>query len=163
MKKTPFLAAALVAAAAAFMPGSADAAPGYSTANVNMRSGPSTGYPSVAVIPANAAIEIHGCLDGLSWCDVNWGPNRGWVSAAYLQARYQNRRVVVREAAPRVGVPVVTFNFNRYWDSHYRGRQFYRERDRWQRWHTERRDPRWERDRRAPREERRGERRRDYR
>jgi len=28
---------------------------------------------------------------------------------------------------------VITFSFGKYWDDHYRGRPFYRDRDRWER------------------------------
>ena len=54
----------LRSAAAAFcalvtVPSIADAAMrGFSTANVNMRSGPSTSYPAVTVIPAGASVTI---------------------------------------------------------------------------------------------------------
>lgn len=48
----------------------AQAAPGYSTTGVNMRSGPDTEYPSVEIIPEGTALEIAGCLPDESWCDV---------------------------------------------------------------------------------------------
>ena len=43
-------------------PAIAEAAQGVSTANVNMRAGPSTRYPAVAVIPNGTPLEIRGCL-----------------------------------------------------------------------------------------------------
>jgi hypothetical protein len=46
---------------------------------------------------------------------------------------------------PRYHVPVVTFNFGSYWDSHYRNRPFYHDRDRWSRYdrdhHNDHRPP----------------------
>ncbi|HEX2146602.1 MAG TPA: SH3 domain-containing protein, partial [Pseudorhizobium sp.] len=32
-----------------------------------------------------------------------------------------------------LGIPTVTFEIGNYWDRHYRGRDFYRDRDRWDR------------------------------
>ncbi|WP_159347544.1 SH3 domain-containing protein [Roseomonas harenae] len=125
--------AAIPAAAALLLALSnpASAAPGFATGNVNLRAGPGTNYPQVTVVPAGAPVEIIGCLGGYSWCDVGFGQVRGWVSANYLQYLYENRRVPLPEYAPRVGLPVVTFSFGDYWGSHYRGRSWYADRDRW--------------------------------
>jgi uncharacterized protein YraI len=136
-------AAALCAVVAA--PSLADAAVrGYSTANVNMRSGPSTSYPAVTVIPSGAPVTIYGCMSNVNWCDVAFSGGRGWVSGNYVQAAYQQRRVYVGPQYYRpLGIPTVTFEIGNYWDRHYRGRDFYRDRDRW-----DRRDrDRWDRDR----------------
>ncbi|WP_424134415.1 SH3 domain-containing protein [Roseomonas chloroacetimidivorans] len=120
-------AAALLLALAA----PASAAPGFATGNVNLRAGPGTNYPQVTVVPAGAPVEIFGCLEGYSWCDVGFGQVRGWVSSNYLQNLYESRRVPLVEYAPRVGVPIIAFSFGDYWGSHYRGRPWYADRDRW--------------------------------
>jgi len=136
-------AAALCAVVAA--PSLADAAVrGFATANVNMRSGPSTSYPAVTVIPNGAPVTIYGCMSSVNWCDVAFSGGRGWVSGNYVQAAYQQRRVHVGPQYYRpLGIPTVTFEIGNYWDRHYRGRDFYRDRDRW-----DRRDrDRWDRDR----------------
>ena len=44
----------------------ADAAVTHTTANLNLRGGPSTHYHVKAVIPAGARIDIHSC--GHTWC-----------------------------------------------------------------------------------------------
>lgn len=125
-------ALALAAVTLAGLPALAQAAPAVSTANVNMRSGPSTGYPPVQVIPAGMRVEIHGCLQSANWCDVSFARYRGWVSGSYLQAAYSQRRVYVDPQYYRpLGIPTVTFSVGTYWDRHYRQRDFYRERDRW--------------------------------
>jgi uncharacterized protein YraI len=111
--------------------GPALAAPGFATGNVNLRAGPGTTYPQVTVVPQGAQVEIFGCLQGYSWCDVGFGQVRGWVSSNYLQYLYEERRVPLVEYAPRVGLPVVTFQFGDYWRDHYRGRSWYSDRDRW--------------------------------
>nr|WP_206112084.1 SH3 domain-containing protein [Rhizobium laguerreae] len=115
-------------------PAIAEAAEGYSTANVNMRAGPSTRYPAVAVIPAGSSIEIRGCLSDVNWCDVEFYGGRGWVSGQYVQALYQQRRVYVGPQYYRpLGIPMIRFSVDNYWDRYYRNRDFYRERDRWSR------------------------------
>ncbi|NGO65567.1 SH3 domain-containing protein [Rhizobium daejeonense] len=130
MKKLSILATGLLAAIV--IPAVAEAAPAYSTANVNMRSGPSTRYPAVIVIPYGARVEIQGCMQSANWCDVSFAGYRGWVSGTYLQALYSQRRVYVGPEYYRpLGIPSVTFSIDNYWDRHYRNRDFYRDRDRW--------------------------------
>ncbi|MGO7987620.1 SH3 domain-containing protein [Rhizobium leguminosarum] len=116
------------------LPAIAQAAEGYSTANVNMRAGPSTRYPAVAVIPAGSSVEIRGCLSDVNWCDVEFYGGRGWVSGQYVQALYQQRRVYVGPQYYRpLGIPMIRFSVDNYWDRYYRNRDFYRDRDRWSR------------------------------
>lgn len=166
----------LLSAAAAFcalmtVPSIADAAVrGFSTANVNMRSGPSTSYPAVTVIPVGSPVTIHGCMSSVNWCDVAFSGGRGWVSGNYVQASYQQRRVYVGPQYYRpLGIPTVTFEVGNYWDRHYRGRDFYRDRDRWDRgpdrggWDRDRDRDRgdWNRDRDRDRDRERADRDRD--
>jgi uncharacterized protein YraI len=116
------------------LPAIAEAASGFSTANVNMRSGPSTAYPAVTLIPVGVSLRINGCLADTPWCDVSFAGGRGWVAGRYVQALYQQRRVYVDPQYYRpLGIPTVTFNLDSYWDRNYRGRDFYRDRDRWAR------------------------------
>lgn len=104
---------------------------GYVIANVNLRAGPSTGYPRVTTLPAGAAVTIHGCLEGWTWCDVVYGDLRGWVAGSYVSSEYQGQRVRVVDYGPRLALPIVTFAFGSYWDSYYRGRPWYAQRQRW--------------------------------
>ncbi len=121
----------IAAIAAAFvLPAAAQAAEGFATANVNMRSGPSTRYPAVTVIPVGTPLEIHGCLADTPWCDVSFYDGRGWVAGRYVQAQYQQRRVYVEpDYYGSLGIPLVTFELGNYWDRNYRNRDFYRQRD----------------------------------
>ena len=110
----------------------AQAAPGFSTANVNIRTGPDTEYPSVGVIPEGDPVDVRGCLRDESWSDVIWDGGRGWVFSEYLAFDYRG----VPTPLPDVGlsvfrVPVVTFVFNDYWRRHYVGRPWYNDRVRW--------------------------------
>jgi uncharacterized protein YraI len=147
-------AAALCALLAA--PSIASAAvQGFATANVNMRSGPSTSYPAVTVIPVGAPVTIYGCMSSVNWCDVTFVGGRGWVSGSYVQTSYRSNRVAVApDYYQGLGIPSVTFEVDNYWDRYYRDRNFYRERDRWRRydWRAERPlpPPRWDNDRRPP-------------
>lgn len=161
---------------------------GVATTNVNLRAGPSTSYPAVDVVPSGDEVRVFGCLSDRAWCDVRYDGLRGWMSSNYLAFFESGRRYVGGDAVYRLRAPVVTFSFGSYWDNHYRGRGFYRERDRyerywrgdrnWQRaerredrrddrrdWREERRDDRWDRrdDRRDDRGERRDDRRDDRR
>lgn len=126
----------LVAGVLLVLPAVANAATnGFATTNVNMRSGPSTQYPAVVVVPSGAPIVIHGCLSNVNWCDVSFARGRGWVSGNYIQAGYQQRRVYVGPQYYRpLGIPLITFDVDTYWQRYYRDRDFYRERDRWRGW-----------------------------
>ena len=108
----------LIAFFALFMmalPGFAWAVPGFSTADVNLRAGPSTANPVVTTIPRGSSVEIIGCLSGWSWCDTVWAGFRGWVSGSYLNASWKGRAVPFVNYAPRLGVPVVVYNGPAYW------------------------------------------------
>ena len=143
MKKLTIFA--IGAAIAAALPGIAAAATAYSTANVNMRSGPSTRYPAVIVIPAGARVNIQGCMQTANWCDVAYAGYRGWVSGRYLQTTYSQRRIYVEPEYYRpLGIPTVTFSIGNYWDRHYRDRDFYRDRDDWRDGNYRPRPPRYD-------------------
>jgi len=66
-----------------FLP-AAQAAPGYATANVNVRSGPSTGYRVVDVLQRGQSVDVQRCQG--SWCYVVKSGPDGWVSANYLSS-----------------------------------------------------------------------------
>lgn len=111
----------------------AQAAPGFSTANVNIRTGPDTDFPSVGVIPEGDDLDIRGCLKDESWCDVIWAGNRGWVFSEYLAFEQRGGGYV---SLPDVGpaafaIPIVAFAAREYWDRHYVGRPWYKDRARW--------------------------------
>jgi uncharacterized protein YraI len=121
------------------VPGVALAARGYATNDVDMHAGPGVGYPVVDTIPAGAHVDIHGCLDGDSWCDVSWDQDRGWVAAAYLNYFYNNRYVYLPDYVGEIDVPLVTFSLGTYWNDYYVGRPWYHRRAHWQRyWHHHR-------------------------
>jgi uncharacterized protein YraI len=140
MIKTTIKAAALVGAM--LVPGVASAATAaIVTVDLNIRSGPGTGYQAFASIPAGNRVTVYGCASGYNWCDVDWAGYRGWVSGSYLAYRegsgsYYNRPV--SSVGVYIGVPVIGYDLNSYHDRYYRGRSWYRSNydrgpDRWDR------------------------------
>ncbi|MFC5435538.1 SH3 domain-containing protein [Rhodanobacter umsongensis] len=119
----------------------AHAADGYVTGNVSLRAGPAPDYPLIALIPAGTEVDVLGCTEAWEWCDVIAYGNRGWIAGNYVEYEYEDRPVLLPVYGARIGIPIVTFVIGNYWDSHYRGRPFYRERSRWYRRPIPRRPP----------------------
>ncbi|WP_102960408.1 SH3 domain-containing protein [Mangrovicella endophytica] len=122
-------AAALLGAV--LLPAVASAATAIAVTNVNLRAGPSTAYPPVNVVGAGDRVRVFGCLSNRSWCDVSYDGQRGWMSSNYLAYSDRGRRYTGERVVPLIGAPIITYSFGDYWDNHYRGRRFYRDRDRY--------------------------------
>ncbi len=58
------------------------AAPAVATSNVNVRSGPGTGYAAVDVLMRGERVDVEGCERG--WCYISTRNTDGWVSWQYL-------------------------------------------------------------------------------
>lgn len=128
------------------LPAAAVAQTAIVTTDLNVRAGPSTEFPVVAMLPEDSRVRVHGCITDYDWCDVSWDGERGWVNGDYLQHRYRDRDVVVSEYGSELDVPIVAFRVGTYWDSYYRSRPWYGQRTRWiSRWDSDR--PRRDRDR----------------
>jgi hypothetical protein len=76
------------AAALLFSVGTAAAMSAVAVVDLNMRSGPGTGYPVVAVIPQGEPVDATNCNAG--WCQVAYGGAMGWASEAYLNLTGDN-------------------------------------------------------------------------
>jgi uncharacterized protein YraI len=97
----------------------------------SVRAGPDGSYPEVAQLDPDSPIQVMGCLDDWSWCDVAFGDNRGWLYAPDISYEYEGGYVPFYSYAPTFGLPVVAFSVDAYWGSHYRGRPWYAQRDEW--------------------------------
>ena len=86
--------AALSAGVATFLAvGPALAVPGFSTAHLNLRTGPGTQYPVVGVMEYNVRSDITGCLADWSWCSVTVaGKGGGQASGQSPPAMAMRRR-----------------------------------------------------------------------
>lgn len=85
--------------------GPALAVPGFSTAHLNLRTGPGTQYPVVGVMEYNVRTNITGCLNDYSWCSITVAGINGWASAEYLVIDQGGE--VKQITGPDSGIPVV--------------------------------------------------------
>jgi len=95
MKFRRLVSAVVLLAGSLALPAAAMAAEAYTTGNVNVRSGPGTGYARIGMLYEGARVDLRRC-EG-NWCNV-YGPRlRGWVSATYLDDYVGRPRAVVIE------------------------------------------------------------------
>ncbi len=97
----------------------------------SVRAGPDGSYPEVAQLDADTPVQVMGCLDDWSWCDVSFADNRGWLYAPDITYEYEGGYVPFYTYAPVFGLPVVTFSIDSYWGSHYHDRPWFAQRDEW--------------------------------
>jgi uncharacterized protein YraI len=114
---------ALAWLAASSVPGTAQST-AYTTADVNMREGPGTGYRVIVTIPAGSSVLVHDCLNNRRWCDVSWRDDRGYVFDRYLSGYASG--YVPRYSPPRAVPPAIIFEYDYYGDRLYRPRYRYR-------------------------------------
>ena len=122
----------LLVAAAALSPLTASAQlAAITTQPVNMRAGPERDFPLVAWLPAGTPVSVVGCIDNWHWCDIVSGFNRGWVYAGFLSMAYRNQPTVILNYGAILGVPLIGFSVNSYWNSYYRNRPWWNNRSYW--------------------------------
>ncbi len=133
-RRAPRLLGAVLAASLGLTGAAQAQQPAYTGEDVNLRAGPGRAFPLISLIPPHRPAEIFGCVDEWGWCDVALDGLRGWVAGNKLRVPYEDTYVWLPQFAPRLGVPVIGFDFDTYWDSYYRGRPFFVERDRYRRY-----------------------------
>ncbi|MGN6552090.1 MAG: SH3 domain-containing protein [Pararhizobium sp.] len=92
-------AVSMLTATAAF------AAPALVTNDLNLRTGPGTGYARITAMPSGAIVDVRGCVRGYSWCRVNWHGYDGWASANYLAQRTGGR--AYSNYGAEIGIPLI--------------------------------------------------------
>jgi len=113
--------------------GIASAQDAYTARPMNLRAGPDRGYPMVEQLDAGSPLDVHGCLDSWSWCDVSAEDGtRGWLYAGGISFVYEGGRVPVYTYGPQLGLPIITFSIGTYWGDYYRGRPWYAQRTQWE-------------------------------
>ncbi|HEY8050482.1 MAG TPA: SH3 domain-containing protein [Ramlibacter sp.] len=127
--------ATLVAAAALALCGAAADAQQYAATSksVHLRAGPGRDYPVVAVLPPEMQVVVYGCVPSYTWCDVEAGPDRGWVYSGNLLYSYDNGPVVLPSVAAVVGIGITAFIIDDYWGRYYTNRSWWPQRQRWYR------------------------------
>jgi uncharacterized protein YraI len=103
----------------------------FAAKDVHLRAGPARDYPVVAILPPGTLLDVQGCLPDYSWCDVIALGERGWIYAANIESVYQGTPVPLIDYGPVFGIAVFGFVLGDYWDHHYHGRPWFRDRDDW--------------------------------
>jgi uncharacterized protein YraI len=111
--------------------GIASAQDAYTARPMNLRAGPNRAYPLVAQVDGNAPLQVYGCLDGWSWCDVSAEGNRGWMYGGGISFSYNGGAVPLYSYGPQLGLPIITFSLGAYWGQYYQGRPWYAQRTVW--------------------------------
>jgi uncharacterized protein YraI len=104
------IVAILVAGIALTVSHGARAYEAYITSGAALLAGPAPNYPPVADVSAGERVQIFGCLDGYSWCDVSFRGYRGWFDGRLLAYPYQGIRVPLASVGAQVGVPLEGFS-----------------------------------------------------
>jgi len=101
------------------------------TESADLYAGPDDSYPVVAELDSNSPIQVMGCLDDWSWCDVVAADTRGWMYAPDITYEYEGGYVPLYAYAPSLGIAVVPFSLDVYWGRYYHGRPWYSQREEW--------------------------------
>ncbi len=114
---------ALLLATVTAWPASARSA--ATAAVVRLHAGPSPDFPVIVHLPAHVRVEVFGCVEGYAWCDVQWQHLRGWVFGGALYVPYAGQSYPVISVGGYLGVGIVYFSVNDYWNRYYVGRPWY--------------------------------------
>lgn len=79
----------------------------YTTAAVNLRTGPSKGYHVIKTIPKGAYVAVHHCSG--SWCKVTAKRRTGWMSRGYIGSghhHYSKPKPKYKKWHPKPGLTI---------------------------------------------------------
>jgi uncharacterized protein YraI len=102
------------------------------TTSADLYAGPDDSYPMVAQLDSNTPLQVYGCLDDWSWCDVGFQDARGWLYSPDITYAYEGGYVPLYQYAPALGVAVVPFSVDVYWGHYYQGRPWFGQRTNWE-------------------------------
>ncbi|ETX28367.1 DUF1236 domain-containing protein [Roseivivax isoporae] len=80
------------------------------TTDLNFRAGPGAQYAVEGVIPADAQVDVAGCLEGGEWCEVTHDGVTGWAYSAYLTTPVEDEPVVLYQAPQTLEIETVTYD-----------------------------------------------------
>jgi uncharacterized protein YraI len=101
------------------------------TTSADLYAGPDDSYPEVAELDSNTPLQVYGCLDDWSWCDVGYQDARGWLYSPNITYMYQGGYVPLYTYAPSLGIAVVPFSVDVYWGRYYQARPWFARRQDW--------------------------------
>jgi len=102
------------------------------TTSADLYAGPDDSYPEVAELDSNTPIQVYGCLDDWSWCDVGYEDTRGWLYSPDITYMYEGGYVPLYTYAPSLGIAVVPFSVDVYWGRYYQERPWFARRAEWE-------------------------------
>jgi uncharacterized protein YraI len=104
----------------------------FTAKSVHVRAGPAIDYPVVAILAPGTPLMVEGCLSDYTWCEVVLPDStHGWVYAGNLNYDYNGAYVPILDYGSSIGFEVLSFSLGFYWDTYYRGRPWYRDRQHW--------------------------------
>jgi len=99
--------------------GAALAYPASVMVDLNLRSGPGTGYGIVATMPAGAIVDVQNCLSN-GWCQVSFSGGLGYASGNYLAGAQSQPGAVVVDSGPDYIAPEYyeyAYQYPPYWSN----------------------------------------------
>lgn len=85
------------------------------TANVDLplRAGPGPMHQIIGNVDRNAIVEVEGCVETGTWCQVTASGQRGWAWGANLTAQRGGQTIVITEQRQQLQVPTVVYQEQR--------------------------------------------------
>ena len=126
------LRVALIASATTLLLSSAAfAADGYILQSGSLLAGPDYDYPPIAHVTRGWFVDVIGCTRDYDWCDIAFGPMRGWYPGDNIAFETDGGMAPAREVGPLIGLIILDFMIEDYWHEHYVDRPWYHDRRRW--------------------------------